>query len=374
MIRLLFLINDLGNGGAERVLVNLANELSKNPEYSITIRCLEMSGPQIERLSSRVRCEGIIKKKIFSKGYSYLYLFPHKWIYKKVVGNGDYDVIIPYLHGVLTRIVAYAPRTQKTVAYLHANMEKSPFIKKIGSKTKVRALFSNYNRIVAVSEAVKKTFINVSGMSDDKIEVVYNTFDVNEIRKLAKEPLNCAMDYRKTNICAVGKLEEVKGFRRLISVAKRLKEKGIGYHLYIVGDGTQRNTLKDMIASEELHEYVTLSGYQKNPYNYINNCDVLVCSSYSEGFSSVVTESIILGKPVVTTDCAGMKEILGSNNEFGIVCQNDEDSLFSGVYSIISDKSILEHYRKKAVERSSFFEPETTVNSFLSMLKDVMEN
>ena len=129
-----------------------------------------------------------------------------------------------------------------------------------------------------------------------------------------------------------------------------------------------------MIESKSLEDNVTLVGYKKNPYNYIRNSDLFVCSSYSEGFSSVVAESIILGKPVVTTDCAGMKEILGANNEYGIVCPNNEEGLLNGVISIISDKNVLDYYRNKAVERSSFFEPETTVDAFLSLMDEVVSN
>lgn len=372
-IRILFLTINLENGGAERVLVNLANELVKRQEYIIEIRCLKKTGPHIERLSTKVKCTEIISSKLLNRGLNYLYLLPHKWIYRKIIGPDEYDIIIPYLHGVLTRIVAYAPRSQNTVAFLHANMENSPFIKQIGSKSKVIRVFENYNRIVAVSQDVKESFIKVSGIQPNRISVIYNTFDVNEIRRLSAEPLVYTPNKGIINLCSVGKLESVKGYERLIRVFELIKEKGIKSHLYIVGEGNQHALLQNMIDSKNLVNDVTLVGYKKNPYNYMWNCDLFVCSSYSEGFSSVVAESIILGKPVVTTDCAGMKEILGANNEYGVICPNNEEGLFNGLYHMISDIEILDYYRKKAIERSSFFEPETTVNSFLSLLDEVVD-
>lgn len=371
-IRILFLAINLGNGGAERVLVNLVNELVKRPQFILEIRCLKKAGPNLDRLSPDVKCTEIISSRLFNKGLNYLYLLPHKWIYNKVVGSDDYDVIIPYLHGVLTRIVAYAPRSQRTIAYLHANMENSPFIKQIGSKSKIRRVFEEYNRIVAVSEDVKESFIKVSDIQPDKISVIYNTFDVNEIRRLSSEPLGYEFDKDTINICSVGKLESVKGYERLIRVIESIRYKGIKVHLYIVGEGNQHALLQNTIDSKNLENIVTLVGYKKNPYNYIRNSDLFVCSSYSEGFSSVVAESIILGKPVVTTDCAGMKEILGAKNEYGIVCPNNEEGLLNGLIHIITDKNVLDYYKKKAVERSSFFRPETTVNAFLSLLDEVI--
>ena len=99
---------------------------------------------------------------------------------------------------------------------------------------------------------------------------------------------------------------------------------------------------------------------------------MFVCSSFSEGFSSVVAESLILGVPVVTTDCAGMREMLGSNNEFGIITNNDEESLYNALADIISDNEKLEKYRTAALTRGKFFEPQETVGAVQKMLEEIL--
>ena len=372
MVKVLFLINNLGNGGAERVLVNLANGLSKNPAYEITIRCLDKSGPQLDRLANTVKCEGIIRTCFIPRGLSFLYLLPKKWIYKKIIGNGNYDIIIPFLHGVLTRIVSYAPESQKTVAYLHANMQQSSFIRQLGSQEKIQKIFNTYNRIIAVSEDVKKSFIKASGISDDRIEVIYNTFAVEEIRKLAGEPLDVEMDHQILNICSVGKLEKIKGYDRLINVAGKLRDNGFLFHLYIIGEGSERSSLQKKIKELRLEKYITLLGRRENPYKYISNSDLFVCSSYSEGLSSVVVESIIIGVPVLTTDCSGMKEILGQSSEYGLIVSNDEKGLYDGLLKM-TDKRWLSYYRDKAAERSSCFDSARTIKSVEQMICEVVK-
>ena len=369
-MKVLFLINNLSGGGAEKVLVNLANALAERG-HKITVRALINKGKNIELLTEKVNYEYIFKKHF--RGVNYLYLLPHKWIYNKVA-FGDFDVIVVYLHGVLTKIVSYAPKTQKTVAYLHANMETSPFIKGMRNKQTIQRYFENYERIASVSEDVQNSFIKVSDINDDRLTVKYNTFDIESILSLSKEPLEKKHKVNNEfSICSVGKLEAVKGYERLLSIINRLKNDEIPVKLTIVGEGAERPKLEKYISDNNLFDIVKLQGFDTNPYKYIANSDLFVCSSFSEGFSSVVAESLILGVPVVTTECVGMKELLGKNNEYGIVVNNDEDSLYKAVKDVISNSETLEKYRESAIERGKFFKPEQTVDAVEKMLEEILK-
>lgn len=83
-------------------------------------------------------------------------------------------------------------------------------------------------------------------------------------------------------------------------------------------------------------------------------CDIIVCSSRVEGYSTAVTEALILKIPVITTDCPGMKELLG-NDEYGLITENNTESLYKGLKMILSDKSIFKLYEEKVKERSGYF-------------------
>lgn len=368
-MRVLFLSNNLSGGGAERVLVNLANAMADNG-HDVTVRVLANIGDNKDSLSTKVNYEYVFKNGF--RGLNYLHLLPKKYIYKKVA-HGNFDVIVVYLHGVLTKIVAAAPKTQKTVAYLHANMEKSPFIKSLGSKENIQKCFRNYDRIVSVSKEVQDSFMRVSDINDDRLVVKYNTFDVDKIKSLAKEPIDNFFEKKKgISICTVGKLEMVKGHKRLLSIMKRLIDNNLFAQLAIVGDGPLRAELQEYINQNNLRDYVYLVGFDANPYKYVAKSDLFVCSSFSEGFSSVVAESLILGVPVITTDCAGMREMLGDNNEFGIITNNDEESLYNALADIISDNEKLEKYRTAALTRGKFFEPQQTVGAVQKMLEEIL--
>lgn len=129
-----------------------------------------------------------------------------------------------------------------------------------------------------------------------------------------------------------------------------------------------RAQLEKYIADNHMKQYVELLGYQLNPYKYMVKCDLFVCASYSEGFSTATTEALILGIPVCTVEVAGMKEMLGENNEYGIIVQNDEKALYKKIKLLVERKDLLEHYKKQAEKRGIMFSTEKTVAEVERML------
>ena len=135
--------------------------------------------------------------------------------------------------------------------------------------------------------------------------VKYNPVDRDDIIKKANQPidnLNLNLNTNNIKLVTIGRLEEQKGYDRLLKVMHRLKIDGLDFNLWIIGQGSKKNELEAYIKDNGLTENVHLLGFQSNPYNYLKTSDAFVCSSRSEGFSTVVTEALILGKPVITTN------------------------------------------------------------------------
>ena len=151
-----------------------------------------------------------------------------------------------------------------------------------------------------------------------------------------------------------------KGYDRFVRVTKRLKEDGYPVHTYIVGKGKERTALEKQIVECGIENNWTFVGFQSNPYKYVKAADLYVCSSRREGFSTAVTEALIVGKPVVSTNCSGAYELLGYQNEYGIVTNNDEDALYEGIKQMLEDGQ-LAHYAQKAQERGNKFNADETV-------------
>ena len=169
-------------------------------------------------------------------------------------------------------------------------------------------------------------------------------------------------------LISVGRLATQKGYDRLLLIINRLYDNGNNISLTILGEGSEREKLEEYIIKNNLGNVVHLPGFAPNPYSIIKEHDLFVCSSRAEGYSTAVTEALILGLPVITTDCSGMKELLGENNEYGVVVQNDEESLYNGIKKFLENKSYLEFYTTKAIERGKKF----SLTSLMNEIEDIL--
>ena len=103
------------------------------------------------------------------------------------------------------------------------------------------------------------------------------------------------------------------------------------------------------------------------PYSYLKKASFFVCSSRSEGFSTVITEALILGKTIVTTDCSGMHELLGES-EYGLITKNNTEALQKGIIEIIENKELQSHYQVKSPERGKTFQLKNIIRQIESIL------
>lgn len=367
MKKILFLIHDLGGGGAEKVLVNLVNNMN-HEMFDITVMALFGGGVNEKRLSPNVKLINCHNKNI--RGNSYLMkLFTPKRLYHYYIKD-HYDIVISYLEGPCSRIVSGCEDpTTKTVSWIHSTMKtKKEFIRGFRSYCEAINCYNRIDSIVFVSESVQRAF-NFVAANVSKQCVVYNTNESERIRKLAREEVHGAIGVdRRINWCGVGKLTKNKGFDRLIRIQKKLKDSGIPSHLYILGEGEEKQNLQKQIGEADLSDSVTLLGYQLNPYKYLARCDLYVCASHSEGFSTAATEALIVGTPVCTVDVSGMKELLGRNNEWGIVTQNDDELLYLAIRDFMTDIDCMNKYKLLAKERGDSFSTERTVQAAESVL------
>ena len=215
----------------------------------------------------------------------------------------------------------------------------------------------------------KKAFCGSTGMQPEQIQVLYNTNETNQIQELAKLPVDDVVFEKDVpSVCSVAKITPTKGFDRLARVHKRLMEEGLKHHIYILGVGEQKEEIEAYLRENHLENSFTFLGFRDNPYKYVAKCDLYVCSSLREGFSTAVTEALIVGTPVVSTLCSGAKELLGENNEYGLVVENSEDGIYAGLKQMLTYPSLLEHYKREAKNRGILFSTDNTVRAVEKML------
>jgi glycosyltransferase involved in cell wall biosynthesis len=201
-----------------------------------------------------------------------------------------------------------------------------------------RHLFPRADRVVVVADEVRRDLISNFGLDEMLVRTLHNPLDVERIREQSMEacdPAFPAGDPRPT-ICVVGRLVYLKGHDILLHAIAALK-KTVPVRLVIVGDGDERPILEGMVAQLGLQGDVSFVGWRSNPWSYVARSQLLVLSSRTEAFPSVVTEALALRVPVVAAQCSeGVRECLDGGRAGVLVAPGDPAALARGIESVLS--------------------------------------
>ena len=361
--KVLFVIESLAGGGAEKILTTIIKNIDKT-KFDITILTVVKTGIYVEEVEKCCRVISIlpdyeklknsIAKLKYKIDYKKIYREDCQIVYSKYIKE-EYDVEIAFVEGFVTKLVAASPnKKSKKYAWVHIDMlENNHADTNYNSIQEEINTYMNYNKIFTVSDYVGDIFVKKFGKEfKEKVMTQYNPVDSLEIEKKSKEKMN--EEYQaKIKLISIGRLVNQKGYDRLISVVKELKNKFDNFEIWVLGDGEKRKELEKYIEKYELEDYFKLKGFKNNPYTYIKKADAFICSSRSEGFSTVATEALILDKPIFTTDCSGMKELFGSNR-CGIICENSTEGIFKMLNYIFENPDFSEYEKQCKIRKKEF--------------------
>lgn len=361
--RILFFITSLAGGGAEKVLVNMVNNMDKS-KYDITVQTLFDIGVNKQYLNDHITYKYCFKR-VFRGNIHIFKLFSPEFLYRKLVKD-EYDIVVSYFQGPTTRIIAGCPNNNiKLVQWIHNEFkDKNQLINCYRNEKEFEKLQRKYCETVYVAKTSKDAYHKLFPNLIKNDCVLYNVVENEKIVELSKETED---DIEKNNsyinLISVGRMVHQKSFDRLINIMNNLiyrDDKVV--KLYLLGVGPLEKELKDLVKKYKLDECVIFLGYKTNPYKYVKNADLFVCSSLHEGFSTAVTESLIVGTPVITTECSGMRELLGENEEYGIITKNDENSLYESLLNLLNDNQKIKDLKQQAQERGKMFSVEERVS------------
>jgi len=374
--KVLFFVESLSGGGAEKVLTDLVSNLDTS-KYEVTVCSLVDVGVYNEYLkgictyksilANPDKAKNYLRKKWYALKYKLVHWLPANFLYT-IFFKEKYDVEVAFVEGYSTKIIASsANKTSKKIAWVHIDLFENHWTREEykNLEEEINA-YKKFDHIISVAESVQSAFSQRFGIKD-RLSVLYNPVDRNDILEKSIQKIDFQKDPSLIHLVTVGRLESQKGYDRLLKVVDKLKKEFFEFKLMIVGKGSQRNELETYIEKNDLQSHVVLLGFQTNPYTYINAADAFVCSSRSEGFSTVVTEALILGKPLVATNCSGMKELLG-NSEFGLITENSTEALYIGLKKFLEDEQLRAHYTAKSKERGANFDIKKTMKSIEELL------
>lgn len=385
------IIDTLNGGGAERVVINLATELTKlghradiiilsnQIEYiienkKINIHCIKNSKKKSNIVSSntglikQIKKIPIIRNSLRLLVHLIKYILRDGFIIKKKSQalldkitslNIDFDLFISNL--ATSDKCCITAKLPNLYCCIHRGIseeinlfnENKLFYKIM--QISFQKTYKNQN-LIGVSDGVAKAILDF-GIKPKSLQTIYNLLDFVEIKKQAQKHLVDEKDY----IICVGRLHKEKNHNMLINA---YKQANIKQKLLIFGKGVELDNIKTLINQLNLQDKVIVKGFSHNPYPYIKNAKALVLSSNMEGLPTVLLEALFLGVPVVSTNCPhGPSEILVDELADFLSPVSDVNALAKNIAKMMKNPvKIDERYTKK-------FTKEEVVNKYLSLCK-----
>ena len=392
--KLLFVINTLGCGGAERAMLNLFDALDPK-KYEISLFVLTGQGELSHALPKHVRLlnrdykdvsvltkEGRkllirsvlragIKKGLFLRRASYLLknfrdmrrrgkILPDKLCWR-VLSDGaplirrEYDLAVAYLEGGATYYVAEHVKARKKAAFVHIDYGKAGYTRKLD-----RDCYQKFDRIFTVSDEVRAHFLEVYPEHEKKVSVFHNLINQERIRQMAEQGSGFDDEFQGYRILTVGRLTQQKRYDIAIQAMALLKEKcSVPVRWYVLGEGELRESLQQQIKDAGVEQEFILLGVKENPFPYYKNCDLYVHATGFEGKSIAIQEAQTLGKPILATDCSGNREQIVHDVD-GRMCPLDPKCVSEEIFWMLAHpekcKAYGEQAKKKTLNSTTGFE------------------
>ncbi len=391
MKKILFVINTLGQAGAENAMLALISLLADEKDlegaflYDISLYVLMGQGELIDRLPARVKLinKSYSKSPILSsKGKRDMYknilkamfkrgvvfkLLPyiisnfftmlkkgHIWFDKllwRVLSDGgciindEYDMAVAYIEGGSAYYVADHVKAAKKACFIHIDYTLAGYTKKLD-----RNCYNIYDAVFAVSDEVRDKFLTVYPEHKEKVFVFHNIINQKEIIRKSKMGEGFSDNFKGTRLLTVGRLTYQKAYEIAIDAMKLIKEEGYNVRWYVLGDGPERAKLASKIKELGLESDFILLGASDNPYPYYRQTDIYVHATRFEGKSIAIQEAQTLGCAIIASDVSGNREQI-ENGTDGILCRLDKEGIKEAVILLAGDKDKRMKFGQRAAQK-----------------------
>ena len=345
------------SGGGEIYLERLISELKKNSNREDSLLLIS---PQCNVLNHFLSSERTIKG---CKGKSWLL-----------------DILTLFISICQINIKLYRLKPSLVIINGDRAIFLAPFLffsrKKIGIKhmlidSKFKAImnkiaFRSLDKIVTISKFHIKNYSqwNVVSKKNNKVILIYNSVDTDVFKNNNKKYND------KTVFLEIASLEKRKGQFDLLTAFKEITKKNLSAELYLAGEGNDLSKINDYIKNNDLSNSVFLLGFQKDIPSLINKADVIVLPSYNEGLPISILEALSCERPVISTNIAGIPEVLSNRNCGIIINPGDIEALFNSMCKFINNKELIyemgQNGRKTVLEH---FSKEIWIKKWINVLE-----
>lgn len=368
MKKLSVFIYSMAGGGAERVVSNLLTNLIKKYEVHLIL----MNDRIFYPIPKEVKIHYLENSAPFENGIIKFLKLPFLGLkYKKLCEKLGIDIHFVWMNrpcyvASFARIFGDKKPLLINECSTPSVLYKDNSLKSKISKFLLRWLYPKADWIFPNSIGNLEDLKNNFGIDENKMSVLYNAVNIDEIKELSKEKISQDRPF----FLSIGRLDAGKNHELLINAYSKLKN--CDKDLLILGDGVLRQNLQEQILNLGLQDRVKLLGFDNNPYKYLSKCYAFVFTSLFEGFSNALIEALVCEKLVITSDHkSGAKELIGENEWGVLVGVNDLESTKNAMQKALDDVEFVKYYEKKAKIRGEFFNKNRISDELIKKIEEI---
>lgn len=363
-----FVLPDLKGGGAQKMIINLANEFAAQGNH-VDLVLFNQDGIYKNRIHDKVHIRDFKKhRSLLAAGPLSRYIHTYKP-----------DVMVSALfHVNLVTIIARAMSKHKKSKvivternHLSLRLSDMSFVQALFFKLMVRFLYPMADKVVGISDGVCDDLRKIIKPEDKKfVETIYNPVVTEDFDRLITHDLPSIFP-KDTSLKLItsGRLVKQKDYPTLLKALSLYKQENEAAHLVVLGEGPLKQEIVDLSKKLGVNDNVSFLGFVDNPLACMKQADAFVMSSAWEGFCNVIVEALYCGLPVVSTDCpSGPSEILEKGKYGQLVDVGDAEGFSKALGNISNDN------KQERQDRSMDFTVNHIAKKFKKVFRDVLKD
>lgn len=337
--------------------------------YSFLLSCLFINFKEAKFFYKFPKLVIYILLKVLEKiiGTNYL----RKLVIRNIYFKDHYDVAISFSNDIpLNNVflgsnyfVQKVVNAKTKIAWIHNDLDKLGM-----TRNYILSEYALFDQIINVSQSCRSRFEDLAPEYKFKSFLLGNFIDQELLQKKANEFNPYSRETTGSIIVTVARIDnQQKRIDRILKVAKNLLENEVDFRWYIIGAGPDLENLKIKQKNLGLENYVLFEGYQHNPFPYIKNADIFVLTSSYEAQGMVLSESLLLGTPVITTNFPAAYEFVKDGIN-GVITENNSESLFRNLLRLLKNDSILYELKMNLIKNENINSKSNFLSKFNKLI------
>ena len=361
-LKVLFRQRSMEMGGVEKVILSMLNGLDRE-KFDMTI-CLNINQgdlrneipPHVKKVSIANGKEDFSKNSLIQK----LQLAKRKFKLDKAQKNpkiadavlkDQFDVEIAPTYATFSSVLNSSNKNSKKIGWFHSDItlpKLQPLVPEILKQ------IPQFDYFIFGSQQTKDILIETyPTIKIPENQVIRNAIPIEELKKKSKEFVPQFPE--KPIFVSVGRLHSRKGFHKLMEAHAQLLKAGFDHQIIIIGDGEEKTNLKKQAQELGVTDSFQLLGSLLNPYPYVKNADFFILPSESESWPLIIADSLILQKPIISTNVGGIPEMI-AHDKTGFLVNYEVEEMYDAMKKFMTEPKYVEKIKENLTDIEKQFD------------------